>query len=761
MITYCLTICSLCVAQQTIELATLRAEPGVSETLPTRDIEIVSDGIVVTYNFHHAVIHKDPLFKNSSFVKIDGFGLNHTEGQPSTLFRWDTFVLPNSNYKITVLDSSYVDIPLDIAPARPPLFLKHYMYKIKPIKSYSEWYPQQIISEAKENSYHSQVLLDVCINPISYNYNIKVLRLFKKITYKIITEDNICQTKKNSIKSFSASDVFLKNTTVNWSVSSTKNSTLNSISEDCTSDYAIITIPQYLDSIREFVNWKRYMGYNVHVLSQDVWTPSLIKSQLKQIYDDNSTNLEYILIVGDHDDVPCEQKALYVTDYYYAFKNGRTTGEPDFMCGRLSVSTADEAATVTNKIINYEKNPPSDEDFYSTGLHCAYFQDEMIFWNPNDPYIDGRAERRFAQTSEEIRDVLCGKGYTVTRLYSALSNSNPKYWNLGVYSTGAEIPQELQRPIFNWNASHHDIINGFNNGAFYVLHNDHGAPWRWSEPPFLKEHIQDLTNGNKLPVIFDLSCETGMINDTVTCFAEAFLRKESGGCIAIYAATYDTYSGYSDALLCGMFDAIWPDNNLIPQFPNSNFTYSNPPIPTYRLGQIKQQGLKRMRETWGNSVLMHEVFHCFGDPSMMIYTGTPTTFMNVIVNRSSDEIRIDTGEENAVISFVNLVTGQVSAYYGDTAIYTGETDKVAVCVSAHNKIPYIDSPSIEFIQNEVFSQNKTFSADNIMVGSNVTISKPNGAVIVNGGKLKLIGNSIQFDGETIINAGAELEINNP
>ena len=96
----------------------------------------------------------------------------------------------------------------------------------------------------------------------------------------------------------------------------------------------------------------------------------------------------------------------------------------------------------------------------------------------------------------------------------------------------------------------------------------------------------------------------------------------------------ESYSGHNDAMALGMFDAIWPGlstNGLMQKY-NDALT---PLSPTFELGQILDQGLYRMSETFGAGSAgqigkkhTYKIFHCFGDPSMMIYTEKPTNFTN-------------------------------------------------------------------------------------------------------------------------------------
>lgn len=129
----------------------------------------------------------------------------------------------------------------------------------------------------------------------------------------------------------------------------------------------------------------------------------------------------YLLIVGDNADVPGQSSSLkntHVTDFYYSCMDGDNDLTPDLQFGRLPVATASEANIVVDKIINYEKNPVSDASFYKTGVNCAYFQDDNY---------DGYADRRFAQTSEEVRNALLTEGINVKRIYTTKSGVTPLY----------------------------------------------------------------------------------------------------------------------------------------------------------------------------------------------------------------------------------------------------------------------------------------------------------------------------------------------
>ena len=77
-----------------------------------------------------------------------------------------------------------------------------------------------------------------------------------------------------------------------------------------------------------------------------------------------------------------------------------------------------------------------------------------------------------------------------------------------------------------------------------------------------------------------------------------------------------------------MFDAIWSNPGLLPNFGSGGI--SNPNVNThsdiYKMGYVLNQGLLRMGQTWGLSQYTNRIFHYFGDPSMEMYTSSPSTF---------------------------------------------------------------------------------------------------------------------------------------
>ncbi|WP_337568747.1 C25 family cysteine peptidase [Hallella sp.] len=752
-------------AQQVLDLQTGSLTDGVGPTVPTRDVVTLPGGYRVTYTFKNALLQADDLFKGTIFWKVDGFGLNPLSGDPSTLMRNDMLAVPEG-YVATaeVTDSAYRDFPYELTPARQPLIDSgdevYTLENVQSIAPYEGYKPQAIVTQEPTQSYRGYDLCLVDVSPIQYSYADKTVRAYTSITYKVtfvpkVKEDAV--GSESAPKYVSPDDYFFSNNVIGGEQpgeADAKSTTQDAAAKADVKDYLIVSTPKFEEAVNRFAEWKRLMGFNVHVDLRDDWTTYSVRTTVKTAFYELPA-LYYLLIVGDQADVPAWKSPLrisHVTDFYYGCMDDDLV--PDIYCGRLPVSTMDEANIVVDKIVGYEKDPPSNPSFYRDGLHCSYFEDRK-----GDTYAD----RRFAQTSEDILTYVKTKGKNLQRVYTTPSNVTPLFWNNGVFSWGEPVPEELKKPNFAWDGKASDITDAINKGMFYVFHRDHGEIGEWSWPKYTQQDISSLSNGNLLPVVFSINCHSGQFD--ADCFAETFLRKPNGGCVAIFAASQSSYSGQNDALATGMFDAIWPDPGLSIRIPDKDSVFSATPSPTYTLGQILNQGKVRMTETYGvydqKAIYTDEIYHCFGDPSMMLYTDVPSSFPNAVVDRSSNKISISLGaQETARITAYNPLTGEMQSYLGNSAVVqTPNPDETIICVSAHNRVPFIQYPDVKYLQNEQITGELKETHDVIKVGNHVTDLKAIGDVTTSNADITLKARKVLLDKGTYISKGSKLKIN--
>lgn len=771
-----LLICGILYAQQTILLSEGRTVDGIHETIPTRDVEETDNGITVTYELNAVNIQKDPLFKGASYVKIEGFGYNSVPSEPCTLFRWDSFVVPkNVDVAVSIIDSTFVDVPMELAPARPPLYdteEKGFEWHTKEIASYDGLFPLNIISETRQMTYQGIPVLKVCYNPIKYDYNKKEVRIYTKVSYHLEYVHH-SKGEKDVNPVTSEIDSFLANTTLNGAIHLKEGKTLANTKFSVNTvapKYYIVTVPAYSEAANRFAVWKRTLGFDVSVLIDSNWTTSKLKNQVQPLVN----NQNYLLIIGDHGDVPADyvnwntggSNFSFYTDFYYS--NDDEFEIPAVFSGRLSASTVAQANTVVDKVINYERYPISDPNFYNTILCCAHFQDTTYITSNNIQYIkDDYEDLRFVLTAEEIRNYMLSKGKTVNRVYTKSVGSTPLYWNDDQFAFGDPIPDSLHIGNFNWNGTTTDIINRFNQGANIVVYNGHGTILGWSNPSLLAFPNENASpwphNGSKLPVVLSISCQTGNFVDMNECFAEKMQRCNDGGGIAVVAATRNSPIGANDGFVEGIFDTLWPNPGIIPVFPYKTISPYYAHTQEYRIGKVLAQGMEKMSQTWIYDDYLYMYYELFGDPSMFINTEIPTAFTGVNISRTSNIIAVDMDyDPNAIITFYNTEHSGVEIYQGVThAECSLDIEHVVVSISGPNKIPLIDPPCDNYyIQNETITGPCTIECDTIKIGHHVTNLRPQGNVVFDGGTIILKGKNITLDAGTTIEEGTIFETKN-
>ena len=431
-------------------------------------------------------------------------------------------------------------------------------------------------------------------------------------------------------------------------------------------NYLIVTIDPFRSAADSIALWRQQMGFRTEVISQPTWTNQQAKQAVHQRYHSYMPKPDYLLILGDHDHVPAEMIPVsnthFGTDLYMVCMYGSADHFPDMAKGRISVANTPEAMSVVQKIINYERYPTHDSLFYHQALHCAQFQDDDT---------SGFASRRFTHTSEEVRDYIMAQGYDVERVYQTHSYINPTNYNNTRYSNGEPIPFDLLRANGHlWNGDQHMIAQAINEGRFYVLHRNHGSVNGWGHPTFNTTSLNMLSNGNLLPVVLSINCNTGNFVHP-ECFAEKFLRLPNGGAVGVFASSYISYSGYNDALSVGAFDAIWNDPGLLPLFGSGGVT--NPQLPSHPpilpMGHVLNHMMLRMVQTWngttGANRRQYRMFHYFGDPAMRMFTAYPAE----IFAQVPDTVVL--GTTHLPVTGCNAEGGVVTLLFRDTLRASG------------------------------------------------------------------------------------------
>ena len=531
---------------------------------------------------------------------------------------------------------------------------------------------------------------------------------------------------------------------------------VDSLSVRGTNGYLIVTTDKYSTAVAKLVRWKTIQGFNCIVLSKPSWADcDEVLSEIKKMYD--SVAPKYLLIFGDNEDVPsthyaCEhaQEDLGVPYFlsdvpYTTLSSPLRILRPDMIHGRISVSSEYEAGVVVDKIVDYERYPVENEEFYNTSTHYTVPADVV------DGNGDGIQDDYFLLNSELIRNYMTGWGKTVNREYIYGTNLPTQYMDY-CYRQGYLVSEDLQDPSV-WQATSASLSEEINKGRFYLLYSGHGGIDGWHG--FTVSDVAGLANGNKLPVVYSATCLSGSFGEP-SCFAESMLRKEDGGSVGVVAASMTSHFLWTEALDIGMFNSIYPDPGIranigeydVPQWFLDTRKMDNGE-PCYEMGEVLQKGKFKMVEMLGDTAIIDSIiiymFHYFGDPSMEIYTETPACFDPSIVQDGSTVTVNTNGVDGCKIVLSSLSGDQILVEENaDSAKFTDVTFPYTVFISKHNYKPYV-MHSVDYLQDENVKYNRDILADSIVVGNDVTSLYGSGDVVVNGGKLTLVAkNSIQL-----------------
>jgi hypothetical protein len=265
-------------------------------------------------------------------------------------------------------------------------------------------------------------------------------------------------------------------------------------------DMLVISHGPFISAIQPFVDWKNANGINTTVV--DVATigndSTSILNYVKGVY--ASTNLAFVLLVGDYPEIKSPFYAGGLSDPSYSLMT--TDWYPDLFVGRFSAKTVAHVDTQVQRTIEYENQDHSiDAGGWNTwGLGVASSEGAGI----------GHYGEGDWQHADKMRGELLTMGF-------------------------AKVDQAYEP-----SATKAQISAALNEGRRIVNYTGHGSSTSWGTTGYSNADVNALTNVGKLPVICSVACVNGQF-DLDTCFAEAWLRAthngEPTGAVAVYMST--------------------------------------------------------------------------------------------------------------------------------------------------------------------------------------------------------------------------------
>ncbi|MDH7516956.1 MAG: C25 family cysteine peptidase [Candidatus Thermoplasmatota archaeon] len=202
-------------------------------------------------------------------------------------------------------------------------------------------------------------------------------------------------------------------------------------------------------------------------------------------------------------------------EYKWQGKTDQVDLHPDVYLGRLACTTESQVIACVNKIKTYENTPGYQQD---------WFPNLVVVGGDSFPDDDDIDEGEYI--NQKVIDMMTG--FIPNKLWV----TNGKL--TGINPTGLA-----------------NIKDAINSGCGFVDFSGHGNPQVWATHPhkqhniwvptpygrITNNHIQELTNGNKLPIVVVEACSTSKFTSDYNCFNWAFIHNPNGGAIGTFGAT--------------------------------------------------------------------------------------------------------------------------------------------------------------------------------------------------------------------------------
>ncbi len=635
-------------------------------------------------------------------------------------------VPPQTDFKMTIIDSIWKQLSgFKIVPYQEPLLEKEKSTGVdinKKLYSSSLIYPETVFEYSGLMNWRGIENRNIIVCPFRYSPKKQLLEVMLEFTVKVEFISKTKGLKSQQRKRLSSRHSRALNKHIlNYDSGFVKSyfgeadiqvieedeetiAVLKSTSATTTDyDYLIIASPTYFNSnpLRALKDWKSRIGYKCKMVSTSTIGTAAI--DIKDYITDEYTNngIEYVLFVGDHSDIPMYSWSSCNSDYWYGCVNpgGSSDYQAEVSIGRFSINNLTELKNMVNKTINYEKSPPVN-NWVEKSLLIAHMEN---------------APGKYQDCKEDIR----------TATYSITTPTFDRAYGAHAVQGGND-------------ATNQTVINAINDGRGLVNYRGHGSVtgwhggWCYDYNEFNAGEISSLTNTKETPVIFSIACSNGTINSSSVCLLENFTRGTNGA-VAFLGATRESYTRENHTLDKELYSHIYDDG-------------------FYNIGDVLiQANIQTMTTHSNNSSSIHntKIYLWGGDPSLEIWTDTPTQFSNVSISDNGMNVTVSTGGISNCDIIVCSTLDDGDSYFKvakgvSSHTFSSVVRPYYVTVKKHNYIPYL---SDTYVQNKTLSSDAFISGSNIYIGSSVTTKEPSGQVTIQNGANILFNaqNDVNFD----------------
>ena len=492
---------------------------------------------------------------------------------------------------VNVIDAQYTDYAnMDIAPSKGNI-----SRQINPDDvpyTYGEMYQQDAFYPATQAYLEAPYILrdfrgqNIMVQPFAYNPKSHTLRVYESLTIEMkkVSDNGMNQKvgrRSNTIKMDPETNHAYSQRFINFGQSTAKYTFVEDAGE-----MLVIYADQYANAIQPLVDWKNESGrptMKASVSEVGGNNDNAIKNYITNIYNDPNHNLQFVLFVGEYDQITPHALSGERSDNWFGQLEGNDH-YPEVFVGRFSAQNETQVNTQVNKVLYYERDL-TEGNWCNKGLGIGAIGAGSGHYGEDD-----------YQHIDLIRDTLLHYTYvTVTDLHQG------------------------------GGASATSISNTINQGISIINYCNHGSPTSWGVANYSTSNVNALTNDYMLPLVWSVACENGQFS-VGECFAESWLR-----------AT-DNSNGAPTGAIGGMFS--WMSQPWIPPMYGQDemvdilTEWRNTDQFHHTMAGASLNGNMNVIDMTGSSgYATHDTWMLFGDPSLMLRTDVPTS-LNVTATPS-------------------------------------------------------------------------------------------------------------------------------
>ncbi|MBC8204929.1 MAG: T9SS type A sorting domain-containing protein [FCB group bacterium] len=363
---------------------------------------------------------------------------------------------------------------------------------------------------------------------------------------------------------------------------------------------------------------------------------------------------------------------------------------PDLALGRICAQNNSHLSTMIGKMLDYERTPPTDPNYYIDPIMAGGWQTDRWFLLCTE-IVYGYFANEQGKTPVRQYDLCYGSSSPGTQWSTTYPGAVVNYF--GPAGTGY-IPSTPSYLASMLTGSAYGINSVINGGTFLVQHRDHGMEQLWNEPYYTISNINQLTN-DQPTFVFSTNCLTGKYNYGSNCFTEVFHRSQYGA-LGLNAASEVSYSFVNDTFVWGMYDSMWPDFD--PGY-GADSTGAATQRPCYANVSGK---LYLQASSWpynqGDKIVTYHLFHHHGDCFITLYSEVPEnlTVSHQSVVTEADSFFNITADRGAIIALTvdNEIVGvgEAEGTPQDIPLLTGlqQGDSLLITITLQNYYRYME-----------------------------------------------------------------------